>query len=256
MSSGGKEGPARLLLRPLFAKETLLDQTLRRAWVEDVMESRLGRVINLLPFILVMAISSTNLILALWLAFGFEIFILGLAWYRSRYNPAVPFPLLLSVTQLVTYTVLIIIMYEVPAFTYRLVTPIVVSALFVAAFASIVVCLPFSMQYVANVVDDATWKHPDFKKFMFMISGIWCAVFAVMTICVWIAYALFPDRNSGGYIALGIVIPIVLPVLCGLVMRSNREMQKEVLQHAVNKKDFAETGAPRTEDPGVSVSRV
>jgi signal transduction histidine kinase len=231
------EGPVRMLLRPLLKPDTLFNQTNRRAWVEDVMEGRMGRVINLLPFILVMAIAAVNLLMALWLAFGFEVFLLTLAWYRSRYNPAVPFPLALSVTQLVTYTVLLILAYTVPGFPYRLVTPIVATALFATVAASLLVRKPFSMQFMANVVDDATWNSPEFMRTMWLVSGIWCAVFGVMTICVWIAYGLFPDPNSAGFIALGVVVPIVLPVLCALAMRGNREMQKEALNSRAAKKD-------------------
>jgi len=139
-------------------------------------------------------------------------------WYRARYNVRVAFPMILNVTQLFAFVLLIILVYAVAGFPWRLVTPIIISLLFAVVTLSLVLCKPFTMQYVSKITDDATWRSPEFLKTHMMLAGIWETCFGLMALSVWIAYGVYPDSQSAGYIGLGIVVPIVLPVITTLLM--------------------------------------
>jgi len=219
------------MLLGLLNPAMVTDSSVRHEWLERIMGSRIGRVLNMVPFILLMALASSNLLAALWSAFGTQMFLLALEWYRSRYNVRVAFPMVLTLTELFGFVLLIILVYSVTGFPWRLVTPILISLLFATVTISLILCKPFSMQYVSKITDEATWRSPEFLKTHMMITGIWEACFGLMALSVWIAYGVFSDSQSAGYIALGIVIPIVLPVfttVCVSYLRSVADSDAEI----------------------------
>ena len=209
----------------------LTDQSHRRSLVEDVMESRIGRVISFAPMIIMMALACQDVILALWLAVVLEMLLIIVQWYRSRYNPRVAFPLAIQVTAFTVFVVLLILAYSIPGFDCKLPTPILVTAYFIMVSISLILCKPFSMQYVSKYTDEPTWRSPDFLKVHMFISGLWETTFGIMTICVWVGYGYYANTNSTGYLILNIVIPIVLPVLTTIAisyLKNVQDMESEI----------------------------
>jgi len=232
-SSNNNNNMAKVLgfIRRALDPDMASDQGHRHSLMEDVMESRIGRVLQLVPMILIFAVACSDIFAALWSAFGVQLFLMALHFYRSRYNPRVVFPLALELTAVTSYVLLIVLAYSIANFACTLVGPIVVSFYWTTVTVSLVICKPFSMQYVSKTVDSATWNSPEFLKIHFFISGVWEACFSIMVVCMWIGYGLFKDTNSTGYLILNIVIPIVAPVLTTLglsYLRSVMEAEKDI----------------------------
>lgn len=185
----------------------------RHASMEAVFD-RWGRLFSFLPFIVIVSVAPKDLYAAVWAALGIEIAIQLGDIYRSRYNPAVAFPNILNTGSLVCYVVLVILVYTVSNFDRFLIGPIVVSTMFGTVFASIVVGYPFTLQHTSHRVDEKTKKSREFYKFNVALSCVWLALFGIMLASIWIAYALFSqDQGGAGQIILGIVIPVLCPVL-------------------------------------------
>jgi len=170
-----------------------------------------------LPFIFIMALSSTSTLLSLWLAFGFSLGLLILNFYRSRYNARLVFPMAIDVAAFTAYVILIILAYELSGFTYRLVTPIIVSVIFGVMALSMLICKPFTMQFVAKVTTDEVWRSPEFFRGHMFVAGIWVCGMALVVVAVWVSYALCSDTNGACYIILSIVVPIVVPLALMLI---------------------------------------
>jgi len=170
-----------------------------------------------LPFIFIMALSSTSTLLSLWLAFGFSLGLLILNFYRSRYNARLVFPMAIDVAAFTAYVILIILAYELSGFTYRLVTPIIVSVIFGVMALSMLICKPFTMQFMAKITTDEVWRSPEFFRGHMFVSGLWVCGMALVVVAVWCSYSLCPDTNGACYIVLSIVVPIIVPLALMLI---------------------------------------
>lgn len=154
------------------------------------------------------------MIAAVWSAFGLQCFVMLMDFYRNRYNAAIPFPNILTTAVFLCYIVLVILAYVAAGFTPGLIGPIVVSTMFAAVLLSMIFGHPFTLQHSSHKVDEVTRKSPEFLKFNMALSAFWLLLFGVMMASIWVGYGVFhSDPNSIGYIILGIVIPVLMPIL-------------------------------------------
>jgi len=175
-----------------------------------------GRLLTMIPFIIILAVSSTNMPAAIWSAFGISIALFLLDFYRSRYNHLVIFPNIIQTTLVLAYVLIIILYYvEKPPLASHYVGPIMMSMITGAMIISIVIMFPFTLQYSGPHVDDTVRKSPAFFRLNQILSVFWAVMMGGGTACAWasLKYA----ANSAGQIVLGIVMPIVFPIAAQLL---------------------------------------
>ena len=183
----------------------------RHALIEGFLD-RHGRLLTMVPMIVILAVSSTNMLAAVWTAFAVSLFLFLLDFYRSRYNHFVPFPNIVQTSLLASYILCVILFYVlVPPLPSSYIGPIVVTAVTGAMATSLVLMYPFTIQYSAPHVDEETRNSLQFYRFNQIITCFWILLMGSATACVW-ASLTYPD-DSAGQIVLGIVMPIVFPVL-------------------------------------------
>ena len=131
--------------------------------------------------------------------------------------------MILEITSFLLYLAVIIasaVMGAWPAvpFNCHLIAPIQVSALFLAAILSVLICYPFTIQFAKtneNIPMEVI-RTQGFKKINMQLSLVWLFLFTIMTASSWVEYVYFSsqgDEKSPGSIILGSVIPILVPVL-------------------------------------------
>ncbi len=77
----------------------------------------------------------------------------------------------------------------------RFANPLSDGALAAISLLSILVGLPFTMQYARDTVPEQYWKAPGFIRAGYMISSAWCASFIIQTASTLLA-ALVPSVNQ------------------------------------------------------------
>ena len=183
----------------------------RHMTLEQFLDKR-GRLLSMVPLIIILAVSSTNIIAAVWSAFAISFFLMILDFYRARYNPSVVFPNIVQTSLLIGYTVCVILVYVLtPPLSSNYIGPIVVSIITAAMIASFVLMYPFTMQFSGPRVDEETRKSLQFYRFNQILTLFWIIIMGGATGCAW-GSLQFP-ADSAGQIILGIVMLIVLPLL-------------------------------------------
>jgi hypothetical protein len=186
----------------------------RHSLVESWLERR-GRILSMVPMIVIFAVASTNMVAAIWAAFGVELFLILLDFYRSRYNPRVAFPNIISVALMSSYIVCIVLFYVLnPPLQSVYVSPIVLSCVTGAMLLSLVFMYPFTIQNSAHRVDEATRASLLFYRFNQIITVFWLLIMACACGSSW--GSLQFSVNSAGQIILGIVLPLLF-ILTGFI---------------------------------------
>jgi len=187
----------------------------RHELVEAFWDKR-GRLFSMVPFIVILSVAATDMVAAIWTAFSVQVFLNLMDYYRSRYNPHVPFPTILNVAFLLGYIIVIILYYTLfPPLSSVYVSPIVVTSVFTAMLLSLIFQYPFTMQMSASRVDEETRKSDKFYKLNQVVTGFWVVIMAFTMVSAWCA-TLYPV-GTPGQIVLGIVLPILFPVIGHLV---------------------------------------
>jgi hypothetical protein len=216
------------ILEPIRNPTTLQTSESRNNYVERFMDSRAGRILGYVPIILILSLQCQNMYAAAWSAWGVNLFLNVLDFYRSRYNTRIVFPNWLRFTVLISMTVIVILVMTIP-FDPLLFGPITISTMAGAVLISMIVGNPFTMQQSAHQVTEEVRKSPKFLQFNNILSGFWLVLFSAMTICVWCSFTLC-DATCSNYntcsIVLGTVIPIAIPVIGFLLTPSVVELLK------------------------------
>jgi hypothetical protein len=182
----------------------------RHALIENFVGRR-GRILSMIPFIVVLSVASTNLIAAVWAAFGVSAFLNLLDLYRSRYNPKVSFPMIVNFSFLLSYMVCVILAYVLtPPLSPNYVGPIVVTGVFSGMLLSLIFQYPFTIQISGPEVDETTRKSLGFFRLNQVITLFWIVLMGITMIFIWCSTLFAP--NTAGQIILGIVFPIILPI--------------------------------------------
>lgn len=68
--------------------------------------------------------------------------------------------------------------------------------LFVIATASLLLRVPFTIQYARDEVDPEYWHAPLFLRINYMITGVWALAFFVAAVAGWYGDAVLEDNNN------------------------------------------------------------
>uniref|UniRef100_A0A7S2S3J2 Uncharacterized protein n=1 Tax=Mucochytrium quahogii TaxID=96639 RepID=A0A7S2S3J2_9STRA len=226
----------------------------RHAYMENLFSGKTGKILSFLPFILVMIIACNNITAAVWSAFGTESILILASIYRSRYNKFVPAVMFLDGGLFLGFlaqgiSVLVLDARDVD-YNCHLISPINASVLFVVTLLSMIVCIPFTMQYARAHVSAEVSKSSGFLKFNQILTGLWLVLFAIMSISTWCGYVYFRDQtNSAGYIILATVVPIAMPISGAILMPMLIEyLKKKAPQSGQEEGDSTEANG-NTESP-------
>lgn len=196
---------------PFFFYDLLTKQG-RQEYVDLLVEDPLGSLLMWVPFILIMALASVNAELAIWLAFSIVSVLILLEFYHHTYKPRFPAFYWLSCGTWVGYLGLGIA-YEIKPFNYQLISPVTVSILTGICFVSLVSRVPFTLQMTKTRVPEELAETPWFFRLNMFLTGIWLVLFVIMAISSWISFGVGFTSGSAGEIILGILIPILVPLL-------------------------------------------
>ena len=183
----------------------------RQDYVNILTESQLANMLTWIPFILIMALASTNVKLAIWLAFSITALIALIQLYHHSYKPEYPMLYWLNSGSFLGYLGLGIA-NEIRPFSYTLISPITISVLAITVITSLVVCSPFTMQFARVGIPESVAKSPYFLKINNFLTGVWVGLFAIMAGSSWASWGAALESGSAGEIILSIVIPIVIPI--------------------------------------------
>jgi tryptophan-rich sensory protein len=147
-----------------------------------------GYVSGLLPWIVYwILVGNVSFRLAVLIAFGVAAFQLFQAFTQGALLTS------LEVGSTLAFAVLTILTYATDdRFLERWIQPITSGALLAIAVGSIVAGRPFARQYAREHVPEQFWTSPRFLRTTLIITWVWAAVFAVMTVS-----ALIPPIEDG-----------------------------------------------------------
>jgi len=189
----------------------------RHGYVDVLVEAPLGRVVQFVPFILIIVLSSAYETLSIWLAFGVSVLICLLDKYHSTYKPRFSSWYWLNVGPMVAYLAMGIVFAFKP-FPAGLISSISVTVMWGSVLLSMLVGNPFTYQYAKSSAPDEALARPGFMKICHLLAGYWLFLFTVMIIVSWVDYAMPWSKGSAGHIILGIVIPVCIPLFGATTM--------------------------------------
>mmetsp|Transcript_2167 Transcript_2167/g.3192 ORF Transcript_2167/g.3192 Transcript_2167/m.3192 type:complete len:275 (+) Transcript_2167:253-1077(+) len=216
----------------------------RHAYMENLFDSVWGKVLTFLPFILIMAIGCNHALAATWSAFGVELLLIFASIYRSRYNKFVPAIMFLNGGLCLGFlgqAIAVSVLWGDNRQTYNcsLISPVNTSILFGVTLLSMILCIPFTMQFARAHVPEEVAKSSSFLMGNQIMTGFWLVLFAIMSAATWCAYAFYRNNQNGaGYIILATVLPIVLVLVGGILTPK----LADVLRKRAKAKRGAESG--------------
>mmetsp|Transcript_30619 Transcript_30619/g.49067 ORF Transcript_30619/g.49067 Transcript_30619/m.49067 type:complete len:272 (-) Transcript_30619:198-1013(-) len=222
----------------------------RHAYMENLFNTVWGKMLTFLPFILIMAIACHHALAATWSAFLVELLVILVSIYRSRYNKFVPAIMFLNGGLCLGFlgqAIAVSVLWGDKRQTYNcsLISPVNTSILFGVTLLSMILCVPFTMQFARAHVPEEVAKSSSFLMGNQIMTGFWLVLFAIMSAATWCAYAFYRNnRRSVEYIILATVLPIVLVLVGGILTPK----LADVVRKQAKAKRAAKSGMNNEED--------
>lgn len=176
-----------------------------------------SKAFGFLPFLVLMVVAPTKPQLALWIGFGLMTLVIALEVYRHTYKPKHPPLYWLSCAFWCTFLGLAVARYFTD-FGNKLISAVISTVLFATCALSMLVGRPFTMQFSQAMVPEQVAKSEGFVKVNYALTSVWLVIFAIMTTCSWVAQQL-TNLPYAAEVILAWVVPIILPLLGGAVMK-------------------------------------
>ncbi|KAK9904856.1 hypothetical protein WJX75_003896 [Coccomyxa subellipsoidea] len=180
----------------------------------DVVLARALRVRKLLdwaPLIISSALGGDYLHLALILATAISALNIVLDALFRRLKVIKVWPKYLDICFFITFGITLILAYTIPdSIVRRWLQVITMGGITVLIVLGLCFGHPFTADIAKENVPEELWVQPKFKRTNLLLTGLWIAIFLVMTISYVIVAALNANgkHDDGVYIAFNYVIPL------------------------------------------------
>lgn len=168
-----------------------------------------------LPWAVLSFLSQINEYVAIWLAFGVSLFLIGLVYYRSTYDPGYPRWYWLDVAFLLG-VLGCGIAQSIVRVPIELLQCIPLTVMTLAIFISMIVKDPFILRLSQPNVTPEVLSSPKFLTFCQIVSAYWFIMLFIANLCMWLSLLFVTSletadiTNYPAYLTLGVAIPIAL----------------------------------------------
>jgi len=210
-------------------------------------------VVTYVPIIILMVLPKfAGYVVGYAVAFGWTIFMLGVTFYQKKTGSIKVWPKILDIGfSLLSLALLITELVAHPGDEFHdYISGIIVNSAFAfIVLASIIIQVPFTIQYARDTMPESRWNHPAVRFGCFVTAWLWFAIFCLMVISQCIPLGIHADPHSTTATIFTVVIPLVILILgfklTARVVAMLQERGKKAAAHGggdnrqeIAKKDF------------------